>query len=175
MNMNLLQQLSQISCFVFDMDGVLTDGTLLVLPDGLMARKMNIKDGYALQLAVKKGYTVIIISGGNSPEAKERLFKLGVDQVWMGVKDKLTLLKTELDKKQIPMSQVLYMGDDIPDLAVMQAVGFPCCPADAATDIRLASKYISPFKGGEACVRDVMEQVLKLRGDWDLGTDIAAK
>ena len=175
MNMNLLQQLSQISCFVFDMDGVLTDGTLLVLPDGLMARKMNIKDGYALQLAVKKGYSVIIISGGNSPEAKERLFKLGVDQVWMGVKDKLTLLKTELDKKQIPMSQVLYMGDDIPDLAVMQAVGFPCCPADAATDIRLASKYISPFKGGEACVRDVMEQVLKLRGDWDLGTDIAAK
>lgn len=173
--MNLLQQLSQISCFVFDMDGVLTDGTLLVLPDGIMARKMNIKDGYALQLAVKKGYSVIIISGGNSPEAKERLLKLGVDQVWMGVKDKLSLLKTQLDQKQIPMSQVLYMGDDIPDLAVMQAVGFPCCPADAATDIRLASKYISPFKGGEACVRDVMEQVLKLRGDWDLGTDIAAK
>lgn len=173
--MNLLQQLSQISCFVFDMDGVLTDGTLLVLPDGIMARKMNIKDGYALQLAVKKGYTVIIISGGNSPEAKERLLKLGVDQVWMGVKDKLSLLKNQLDQKQIPMSQVLYMGDDVPDLAVMQAVGFPCCPADAATDIRLASKYISPFKGGEACVRDVMEQVLKLRGDWDLGNEIAAK
>lgn len=175
MNMNLLQQLSQISCFVFDMDGVLTDGTLLVLPDGVMARKMNIKDGYALQLAVKKGYPVIIISGGNSPEAKDRLLKLGVDQVWMGVKDKLSLLKTQLEQKQIPMSQVLYMGDDIPDLAVMQAVGFPCCPADAATDIRLTSKYISSFKGGEGCVRDVMEQVLKLRGDWDLGTEIAAK
>jgi len=175
MNMNLLQQLSQISCFVFDMDGVLTDGTLMILPDGVMARKMNIKDGYALQLAVKKGYTVIVISGGNSPEAKERLIKLGVDQVWMGVKDKLTLLTTQLNQKQIPMSQVLYMGDDIPDLAVMQAVGFACCPADAATDIRLASNYISPFKGGDACVRDVMEQVLKLRGDWDLGTGIAAK
>ncbi len=173
--MNLLQQLSQISCFVFDMDGVLTDGTLLVLPDGVMARKMNIKDGYALQLAVKKGYTVMVISGGNSPEAKERLVKLGVDQVWMSVKDKLTLLKTELEKKQIPLSQVLYMGDDIPDLAVMQAVGFACCPADAALDIRLASKYTSVFKGGEGCVRDVMEQVLKLRGDWDLGTGIAAK
>jgi 3-deoxy-D-manno-octulosonate 8-phosphate phosphatase (KDO 8-P phosphatase) len=175
MNMNLLQQLSQISCFVFDMDGVLTDGTLMILPDGVMARKMNIKDGYALQLAVKKGYTVIVISGGNSPEAKERLIKLGVDQVWMGVKDKLTLLTTQLNQKQIPMSQVLYMGDDIPDLAVMKAVGFACCPADAATDIRLASNYISPFKGGDACVRDVMEQVLKLRGDWDLGTGIAAK
>ncbi len=175
MKMNLLQQLSQISCFVFDMDGVLTDGTLLVLPDGVMARKMNIKDGYALQLAVKKGYTVIIISGGNSPEAKERLLKLGVDQVWMGVKDKLSLLKTQLEQKQIPISQVLYMGDDIPDLEVMKAVGFACCPSDAATDIRLASNYISPYKGGEACVRDVMEQVLKLRGDWDLGTEIAAK
>lgn len=175
MNMNLLQQLSQISCFVFDMDGVLTDGTLMILPDGVMARKMNIKDGYALQLAVKKGYTVIVISGGNSPEAKERLIKLGVDQVWMGVKDKLTLLTTQLNQKQIPMSQVLYMGDDIPDLAVMQAVGFACCPADAATDIRLASNYISLFKGGDGCVRDVMEQVLKLRGDWDLGTGIAAK
>ncbi|MEQ1625553.1 MAG: 3-deoxy-D-manno-octulosonate 8-phosphate phosphatase [Sediminibacterium sp.] len=173
--MNLLQQLSQISCFVFDMDGVLTDGTLMILPDGVMARKMNIKDGYALQLAVKKGYTVMVISGGNSPEAKERLIKLGVDQVWMGVKDKLTLLTTQLNQMQIPMSQVLYMGDDIPDLAVMQAVGFACCPADAATDIRLASNYISPFKGGDACVRDVIEQVLKLRGDWDLGTGIAAK
>jgi 3-deoxy-D-manno-octulosonate 8-phosphate phosphatase (KDO 8-P phosphatase) len=175
MNMNLLQQLSSISCFVFDMDGVLTDGTLLVLPDGVMARKMNIKDGYALQLAVKKGYTVFVISGGNSPEAKDRLFKLGVEQVWMGVKDKLSLLKTELALKQIPLSQVLYMGDDMPDLAVMQAVGFACCPADAANDIKLVSNYISAFKGGEGCVREVMEQVLKLRGDWDLESGIAAK
>jgi len=173
--MNLLQQLSRTSCFVFDMDGVLTDGTLLVLPEGVMARKMNIKDGYALQLAVKKGYSVMVISGGDSPEAKERLLKLGVDQVWMGVKDKLSLLKTLLDQQQIPLSAVLYMGDDIPDLSVMQAVGFACCPADAANDIRLISNYISPFKGGEGCVRDVLEQVLKLRGDWDTGTSIAAK
>lgn len=175
MNMNLLQQLSRTSCFIFDMDGVLTDGTLLVLPEGVMARKMNIKDGYALQLAAKKGYSVMVISGGDSPEAKERLLKLGVDQVWMGVKDKLTLLKTLLDQQQIPLSTVLYMGDDIPDLSVMQAVGFACCPADAANDIRLISNYISPFKGGEGCVRDVLEQVLKLRGDWDTGTRIAAK
>lgn len=175
MNMNLLQQLSQISCFVFDMDGVLTDGTLLVLPDGLMARKMNIKDGYALQLAVKKGYTVMVISGGDSPEAKERLMKLGVEQVYMGVKDKLTLLKTQLEQKKIPIAEVLYMGDDIPDLEVMNAVGFACCPADAAKDIQLASHYISPNRGGEACVRDVIEQVLKLRGDWDLGAGLVAK
>ncbi len=173
--MNLLQQLSQISCFVFDMDGVLTDGTLLVLPDGVMARKMNIKDGFALQLAVKKGYTVMVISGGNSPEAKERLLKLGVDQVWMGVKDKLSLLKTLLNEKKIPIAEVLYMGDDIPDLEVMQTVGFACCPADAAKDIRLVSQYVSPYSGGHACVRDVVEQVLKLRGDWDLSTGLSAK
>jgi 3-deoxy-D-manno-octulosonate 8-phosphate phosphatase (KDO 8-P phosphatase) len=175
MYMNLLQQLSRTSCYVFDMDGVLTDGTLLVLPEGVMARKMNIKDGFALQLAVKKGYLVMVISGGDSPEAKERLLKLGVEQVWMGVKDKLSLLKTLLDQQQIPLREVLYMGDDIPDLSVMQAVGFACCPADAANDIRQISNYISPFKGGEGCVRDVLEQVLKLRGDWDTGTSIAAK
>jgi len=175
MNMNLLQQLSKISCFVFDMDGVLTDGTLLVLPGGVMARKMNIKDGYALQLAIKKGYTVIVISGGDSPEAKERLLKLGVNTVWMGVKDKLSLLKSLLTEKQIPVEEVLYMGDDIPDLEVMQMVGFSCCPADAAIDIKQASRYVSPYKGGEGCVRDVMEQVLKLRGHWDLGTGIPAQ
>ncbi len=173
--MNLLQQLSRTNCFVFDMDGVLTDGTLLVLPEGVMARKMNIKDGFALQLAVKKGYSVMVISGGDSPEAKERLLKLGVDQVWMGVKDKLSLLKTLLDQQQIPLSEVLYMGDDIPDLSVMEVVGFACCPADAANDIKLISNYISPYNGGGGCVRDVLEQVLKLRGDWDTGTSIAAK
>jgi 3-deoxy-D-manno-octulosonate 8-phosphate phosphatase (KDO 8-P phosphatase) len=87
----------------------------------------------------------------------------------------LTLLKTLLDEKNIPMSEVLYMGDDIPDLEVMQTVGFACCPADAAKDIRLASKYVSPYSGGQACVRDVVEQVLKLRGDWDLSTGLSAK
>jgi 3-deoxy-D-manno-octulosonate 8-phosphate phosphatase (KDO 8-P phosphatase) len=173
--MNLLQELSQISCFVFDMDGVLTDGTLQLLPGGIMARRMNIKDGYALQLAIKKGYTVIVISGGDSPEAKERLLKLGVSAVWMGVKDKLSLLETFILEKQIPIAEVLYMGDDIPDLEVMLTVGFACCPADAAVDIRQASKYVSPFKGGEGCVRDVMEQVLKLRGHWDLGSGISAQ
>lgn len=173
--MNLLQQLSQITCFVFDMDGVLTDGTLLILPNAVMARRMNIKDGYALQLAVKKGYTVMVISGGDSPEAKERLLKLGVSQVWMGVKDKLSLLQEQLELRQIPMSQVLFMGDDIPDLALMQSVGFPTCPADAAIDIKNSSKYVSSYKGGEGAVRDVMEQVLKLRGDWDLGTGLSSK
>ncbi len=169
------QRFSTISCFVFDMDGVLTDGSLLVLPNGVMARKMNIKDGFALQLAIKKGYQVMVVSGGNSPEAKDRLMKLGVTDVWMEVKDKVSLLNKLLQDKKILPAQVLYMGDDIPDLGVMQMVGLPVCPADAVQDIKSISQYISHLKGGEGCVRDVIERVMKLRGDWDLHTDISAR
>ena len=157
------------------MDGVLTDGTLLVLPDGVMARKMNIKDGYALQLAVKKGYRVLVISGGNSPEVKDRLSKLGISEVWMQVSDKASILKEWLSNNQIPSSEVLYMGDDIPDLPVMRMVGLKACPADAAIDIKNSVDYISIYKGGEGCVREVIEKVMKLRGDWDSDTGIRAQ
>ncbi len=173
--MNILKQFNAISCLVFDMDGVLTDGTLLVLPDGVMARKMNIKDGYALQLAVKKGYRVLVISGGNSPEVKDRLSKLGISEVWMQVSDKASILKEWLSINQIPSSEVLYMGDDIPDLPVMRMVGLKACPADAAIDIKNSVDYISIYKGGEGCVREVIEKVMKLRGDWDSDTGIRAQ
>ena len=173
--MNILKQFNAISCLVFDMDGVLTDGTLLVLPDGVMARKMNIKDGYALQLAVKKGYRVLVISGGNSPEVKDRLSKLGISEVWMQVSDKASILKEWLSNNQIPSSEVLYMGDDIPDLPVMRMVGLKACPADAAIDIKNSVDYISIYKGGEGCVREVIEKVMKLRGDWDTDTGIRAQ
>jgi 3-deoxy-D-manno-octulosonate 8-phosphate phosphatase (KDO 8-P phosphatase) len=173
--MNILKQFNAISCLVFDMDGVLTDGTLLVLPDGVMARKMNIKDGYALQLAVKKGYRVLVISGGNSPEVKDRLSKLGISEVWMQVSDKASILKEWLSNNQIPSSEVLYMGDDIPDLPVMRMVGLKACPADAAIDIKNSVDYISIYKGGEGCVREVIEKVMKLRGDWDSDTGIRAQ
>ncbi len=173
--MNILKQFNAISCLVFDMDGVLTDGTLLVLPDGVMARKMNIKDGYALQLAVKKGYRVLVISGGNSPEVKDRLLKLGISEVWMQVSDKASVLKEWLSINQIPTSEVLFMGDDIPDLPVMRMVGLKACPADAAIDIKNSVDYISIYKGGEGCVREVIEKVMKLRGDWDTDTGIMAQ
>ena len=173
--MNILKQFNAISCLVFDMDGVLTDGTLLVLPDGVMARKMDIKDGYALQLAVKKGYRVLVISGGNSPEVKDRLSKLGISEVWMQVSDKASILKEWLSINQIPSSEVLYMGDDIPDLPVMRMVGLKACPADAAIDIKNSVDYISIYKGGEGCVREVIEKVMKLRGDWDSDTGIRAQ
>ncbi|QEC66451.1 3-deoxy-D-manno-octulosonate 8-phosphate phosphatase [Panacibacter ginsenosidivorans] len=173
--MNSLELFHSITTFVFDVDGVLTDGTLLVMPGGTMVRRMNIKDGYALQLAIKKGYQVVIISGANSPEVEERLDKLGVKEVYMRVEDKLSLLQNYMQLHNVTVNQVLFMGDDIPDLDVMSGVGLPCCPNDAVIEIKGISKYISPFKGGEGCVRDVIEKVLKLRGDWSTDTHIRAQ
>lgn len=162
----MLERFKHITTFVFDVDGVLTDGSLFVLPDGLMARRMNIKDGYALQLAMKKGYHVVIISGGHSPEVKERLLKLGVTEVWMQVENKLSVLQNFMQQQGLEKNSVLYMGDDIPDLQVMQLAGLPCCPIDAVQEIKEKCLYISHLKGGEGCVRDVIEKVMKLRGDW---------
>jgi len=173
--MEILKLFKSISCFVFDMDGVLTDGTLLVLPDGVMARKMNIKDGYALQLAVKKGYQILVISGGNSTEVKDRLLKLGVTQVWMQVSDKEALLHQWIIDNNISKSEVLYMGDDVPDLNVMSIAGIRTCPSDAAIDIKNVVDYVSIYKGGEGCVREIIEKVMKLRGDWDTSTDLKAQ
>jgi 3-deoxy-D-manno-octulosonate 8-phosphate phosphatase (KDO 8-P phosphatase) len=162
----LLNAFKHISTFVFDVDGVLTDGTLLLLPDGVMARKMNIRDGYALQLAIKKGYRILVISGGNSPEVKNRLEKLGIQEVWMQVENKSAVLSAYMEANAIPKEQVLYMGDDIPDLQVMQLAGLPCCPEDAVAEIRDIALYHSPFAGGAGCVRDVIEKVMKLGGNW---------
>ena len=164
--MNVLELFKPITTLVFDVDGVLTDGTLLILPDGLMARRMNIKDGYGLQLAVKKGYHVVIISGGNSPEVKDRLQKLGVAEVFMQVKDKVEVLAGFVEKNSLSWGEVLYMGDDIPDLEVMNKVALPCCPRDAVQEVRSVSKYISHLDGGFGCGRDVIEKVMKVRGHW---------
>jgi 3-deoxy-D-manno-octulosonate 8-phosphate phosphatase (KDO 8-P phosphatase) len=173
--MNVLSLFKNITTFVLDVDGVLTNGMLLVLNDGQMARQMNIKDGYALQLAVKKGYRVLVISGGASEAVKERLTKLGVAEVHMQVTNKKELLQQYMQQHQLVKEEVLFMGDDIPDYQPMQLVGLPCCPADAAMEIRQISRYVSPHAGGAGCVRDVMEKVLKLNGHWDLDTDVAAR
>ena len=162
----MLKNFKHITTFVFDVDGVLTDGTLLVLPDGVMARRMNIKDGYALQLAIKRGYRVLIITGGNAAEVKERLLKLGITEIWMQVEDKAAILRKLIEEQNLAKESILYMGDDIPDREVMQLCGLPCCPADAAQDIKEVSLYISHLKGGEGCGRDVIEKVMKLRGNW---------
>ena len=165
--MNILELFKPITAFVFDMDGVLTDGTVLVLTGGLQVRKMSIRDGFALQMALKKGYRVKVISGGNSPEVQDRLEKLGVKDVSMSVPDKKQLLTDYITGKKLKKEQVLYMGDDLPDIPALQCAGLSCCPADAAIEVRDAVQYISPFNGGEACVRDVIEKVLKLNDHWN--------
>lgn len=136
---------------------------------------MNIKDGYALQLAIKKGYYIIIISGAVSEPVKDRLFKLGVTDVFMKTENKKQQLETILKEKKILSDQVLFMGDDIPDYEAMKASALPCCPADAAPEIKQISKYISSLKGGHGCVRDVIEKVLKLNNHWGLDTTVASK
>ena len=173
--MSLPEQFKHITTFVFDVDGVLTDGTLLVLNDGQMARQMNIKDGYALQLAIKKGYRVVVISGGTSEAVTMRLNKLGVTDVFLSVENKKEKLLAYVEQHRLKWDEVLFMGDDIPDHAAMQLIGMPCCPADAVAEIKQISKYISPVEGGKGCVREVIEKVLKLNGQWDADTTIAAK
>ena len=168
----MLFQFKSITTFIFDMDGVLTDGSLTLLPSGEMVRKMNVKDGYALQLAVKKGYHIAVISGGNSAEAMDRLKRLGIDDVWMKVTDKIGVANQYLQNKNINWSNVLYMGDDLPDLDVMKQAALPCCPADAVQEIKDISTYISHLSGGVGCVRDVVEKIMKLRGDWNSDTHI---
>jgi 3-deoxy-D-manno-octulosonate 8-phosphate phosphatase (KDO 8-P phosphatase) len=164
--MNILSHFKSIKAFAFDVDGVLTDGTLFLMPGGEMVRRMNIKDGYALQLAVKKGYHVIIISGGKSDMVQDRLQKLGISNIFMQVHDKQAVLNQYMQQHNLSKEQVLYMGDDMPDLEVMAICGLPCCPADACIEIKELSLYVSNQKGGESAARDVIEKVLKLNNDW---------
>jgi 3-deoxy-D-manno-octulosonate 8-phosphate phosphatase (KDO 8-P phosphatase) len=171
----LLQIFRQITCFVFDVDGVLTDGSLLIMDDGQMLRRMSIRDGYAIQLAIKKGYQVVIISGGDSEAVKLRMNKLGVKNVFLKVEDKKQQLDDFLKLHNISLAQVLFMGDDIPDYAVMKKAGLPCCPADAAPEIKQISKYITVRKGGEGCAREVIEKVLKLNDHWEIDTMVSSK
>ena len=173
--MNILDRFKKITTFIFDMDGVLTDGTVLVLENGLQARHMSIKDGYALQLAVKKRYRLLVVSGANSSPVTDRLNKLGITEVHMAVANKKTFVEEYMADKNLQAEEILFMGDDMPDYSVMSMVGLPVCPSDAVTEIRAISKYISPATGGNGCVRDVIEQVLKLNDDWHHQEDIASK
>jgi 3-deoxy-D-manno-octulosonate 8-phosphate phosphatase (KDO 8-P phosphatase) len=173
--MNVLEKFKPIKTFVFDVDGVLTDGTLLILNDGQMARQMNIKDGYALQLAVKKGYRVVIISGGTSDAVKERLERLGIKDCFLKTDNKKEKLIEYVAAHQLTWNEILFMGDDMPDYIPMQLTGLPCCPADAVAEIKQISHYISPVKGGKGCARDVIEKVLKLNGHWDMDTTVASR
>lgn len=159
--------LEHITTFIFDVDGVLTDGTIIVTTDGQMLRNMNIKDGYAIKTAVDKGYNVCVISGGNNEGVRQRLKGLGVTDIYLGTSHKVDQLDEYFDVYTIKPENVLYMGDDIPDLPAMQLVGLPCCPQDAVSEIKDICKYVSHKNGGKGCVRDVIEQVLKVQGKWN--------
>jgi 3-deoxy-D-manno-octulosonate 8-phosphate phosphatase (KDO 8-P phosphatase) len=173
--MNVLELFSKITTFVFDVDGVLTDGTVLVLPNGVQARQMHIKDGFGLQMAIKNGFKVVIISGGTSEPVVDRLNKLGITDVYMTVTDKKEFLETYINKKGLSWNELLYMADDLPDLEVMKHCGVSACPADAVTEIKDIAHYISPINGGFGCVREVIEKVLKVQGKWNYGTDVVSK
>ncbi|GAB3928074.1 KdsC family phosphatase [Mucilaginibacter myungsuensis] len=161
-----LSKLHEITTFVFDVDGVLTDGSVFVTDSGDKFRQFNIKDGYALQLAVKCGYKVAAISGAVAESTRIRLNDLGVKDVFMASKDKVATLKNYLEHMGIDASTAVFMGDDIPDMKVMQYCGLPVCPADAVEEIKAISTYISPIPGGKGCARDIIEKVMKVQGKW---------
>ncbi|MGI9550541.1 MAG: KdsC family phosphatase [Aurantibacter sp.] len=159
--------LNDITTFVFDVDGVLTDGSVLISSEGELLRVMNVKDGYALKTAVKKGYKVCIITGGNNPGVKLRLQGLGIADFYMNAHLKAENLEEYLDIYNIKKENVLYMGDDMPDIPAMKMVALPCCPQDGVPQVKEIAQYVSHKNGGAGCARDVIEQVLKVRGDWD--------
>ncbi|WP_438988312.1 KdsC family phosphatase [Polaribacter sp.] len=166
MEISYKQILPKINTFIFDVDGVLTNGTLTIMPDGELVRHMNVKDGYAMKNALNKGFRVCIISGGTNEGVRNRLQALGIDDVFLGAHDKIKQYSELVKKYNLKPENILYMGDDVPDYPVMKLVGLPACPNDAVREIQQVSKYISDKKGGEGCVRDVIEQVLRVQNKW---------
>jgi 3-deoxy-D-manno-octulosonate 8-phosphate phosphatase (KDO 8-P phosphatase) len=167
--MNFKQRLTKVSTFIFDVDGVLTDGKVIVTESGELLRNLNSKDGYALQLAVKKGYRIVIITGGNNEAVKKALSRSGISDVFIRQHDKLECYKDYLHSNSLTDEEMLYMGDDLPDWEVMKRVGVAVCPNDAATEIKDICLYISDKKGGEGCVRDIIEQTMRVQGTWEIG------
>jgi len=163
---NFKENLIKVKAFIFDIDGVLSLQTINLNTFGIPNRTVNLRDGYALQYAVKKGYHIGVISGSSSKEYQKRLKLLGVNDIYLNSRSKIDHFNTFLKKYGLNKSEVLFMGDDIPDLLVMKEAGIPVCPSDADSEIKQVAAYISDKKGGEGCVRDVIEQVLRLHDKW---------
>ncbi|MFH2143004.1 MAG: 3-deoxy-D-manno-octulosonate 8-phosphate phosphatase [Bacteroidota bacterium] len=162
---NFKEDLKKVKAFAFDVDGVLS-GNILLGNNGEQVRTMNMKDGYAIQLAVKKGFPVAIITGAFCESIRTRFNNLGVKNIYIGSSDKKIDFIDFYTKNKIDPQNILYMGDDIPDFEIMKITGIPTCPCNAAEDIKNISKYISGIKGGDGCVRDVLEQVMRAQGKW---------
>jgi len=161
-----LEKLKDIKCFVFDVDGVLTDGKVLALECGEQARNFLVKDGYGIERALLAGYIVAVISGGKQIGVQKRLEFLKIKHIHLGVNNKIEVFDKLCNDNKINRNEVLYVGDDLPDYDVMKLVGIPCCPFDATQEIKDIALYVSDKKGGEGCVRDVIEKVMKVQGTW---------
>ncbi len=163
-----LEKLKPINTFILDVDGVMTNGQVLVTDEGNMLRSFNIKDGFALQLAIKLGYNICVISGGNSAGVLKRLEGLGIKDVFMNVHEKWPVFMEYIKSKNLDPNEIAYMGDDIPDYQLIKHVGLKCCPQDAAHDIKEICDFVSMYPGGGGCVRELIEKVLRIHGKWDL-------
>lgn len=163
---NYKEQLKDITTFIFDYDGVMTNGDVLVDADGVPLRSTNVKDGFALQLAARLGYNIAIITGGYSVSIEKRMEMLGIKDVFVRSASKVEVLQKYMETKNLKPEEIIYMGDDLPDYPVMKMVGLPVCPADAAPEIKDISLYISHLGGGKGAVRDIIEQVLKAQDKW---------
>jgi len=165
--------LPNITTFIFDVDGVLTNGKVLITSQGEMYREMDTKDGYALKCALVQGYKVCIISGGTNEGVRNRLKALGIYDIYLGAHHKQEPFQDLMDSYDLKAEEILYMGDDVPDMVVMEQVAVAACPQDAVSDVKAIANYVSYKKGGEGCVRDIIEQTLRVQGKWR--TNIGAK
>ena len=166
--LNFKEKLSLIKAFAFDVDGVFTDGNLILLPSGEQVRTMNVRDGYAVQLAVQLGYQIAVISGGCEETVKMRFVRMGIQNIFMPTTNKNTAFGEFIKEHDLNPEHVLYMGDDIPDYQAIQQAGVKTCPADADSEIKNIADYISIYGGGKGCVRDVIEQTLRAQNKWTI-------
>ena len=165
-NKNYKELLKEITTFILDVDGVLTNGRILVTSKGKMLREMNTKDGFIIKYALDKGFKIFIISGGTNKGVKERLKDLGIEEIFLGEHTKKDTYDKLIKKYNLKKNEIVYMGDDIPDIPVMKKIGVPCCPNDAVPDVKQMSIYISKKNGGQGCVRDIIEQTLRVQNKW---------
>ena len=165
--------LNEITSFIFDVDGVLTNGKVLITSQGEMYREMDTKDGYALKCALVQGYRVCIISGGTNEGVRNRLKALGIYDIYLGAHHKQEPFQDLMDSYDLKPEEILYMGDDVPDIVVMEQVAVAACPNDAVSDVKEIANYVSHKKGGEGCVREIIEQTLRVQGKWL--TNVGAK
>ncbi len=169
MKANYKTLLPAVRAFVFDVDGVFTDGTVQITTSGELLRTMSVKDGYAVKQAVEAGYKICVITGGTNPGVEKRLAGLGVTDIHLGIHDKIKVLDDFIAKNDIAADSIAYMGDDLPDIEAMRKVGVASCPNNAVAEIKAISDYVSHRNGGDGCVRDLIEQVMRVQDKWIKG------